>query len=143
MCNTPSQRAPKHKSSQVKQSMSLCNITQIGTRAAAISGGEVNQEQLMQDLNAEKEDNKIKKLKLTIWGAIITFGFSTILVAFCSGFIIDSISNVTASGTVSTTFISLILLPIVGNTAEHITAIIVACKDKISLAINVAIGSSI
>ena len=41
--------------------MSLCNITQIGTGTAAISGSEVNQEQLVQDLNAEKEDNKIKK----------------------------------------------------------------------------------
>ena len=97
----------------------------------------------MQDLNAEKEDNEIKEPKLMIWGAIIAFGFSTVLVAFCSKFMVDSISDITASSTVSTIFVSLILLPIIGNTAKHTIAITVACKDKMSLAINIAIGSNI
>jgi len=54
-----------------------------------------------------------------------------------------SISNIIVSGTISTTFISLILLLIVRNAAKHIIAVIVAYKDKISLVINVAIRSSI
>ena len=81
--------------------------------------------------------------KLTIWGAIITLGLSTMLVAFCSKFIVNSISNITASGTISTTFVGFILLLIIGNAAKHIIAVIVAYKDKISLVINVAIRSSI
>jgi len=97
----------------------------------------------MQDLNAEKEDNGIKEPKLMIWGAIIAFGFSTVLVAFCSEFMVDSISDVTASGIVSTIFVSLILLPIVGNATEHATVVTVAYKDEMNLAINVVIGSSI
>lgn len=40
------------------------------------------------------------------------------------------------------TFVGLILLPIVGNAAEHATAVTVACKDKMDLAIGVAVGSS-
>jgi Ca2+:H+ antiporter len=40
------------------------------------------------------------------------------------------------------TFIGLILVPIVGNAAEHVTAVTVAMKDKMDLAIGVAIGSS-
>jgi len=36
----------------------------------------------------------------------------------------------------------LILLPIVGNAAEHATAVTVAVKDKMDLAIGVAVGSS-
>ena len=56
---------------------------------------------------------------------------------------VNSISDITASGTISTTFVGLILLLIVGNAAEHIIAVIVAYKDKISLVINVAIRSSI
>jgi len=97
----------------------------------------------MQDLNIKKEDDEIKEPKLTIWGAIITLGFSTALVAFCFKFIVDSISNITVSGTISTTFVGFILLLIIGNAAKYIIAVIVACKDKISLAINVAIRSSI
>jgi len=65
------------------------------------------------------------------------------LVAFCSKFIVNSISNVIASGTISTTFISLILFLIVRNAAKYIIAVTVACKDKISLVINVTIKSSI
>lgn len=36
----------------------------------------------------------------------------------------------------------MILLPIVGNAAEHATAVTVAAKDKMDLSIGVAVGSS-
>ena len=97
----------------------------------------------MQDLNVEKEKDKIKEPKLTIWGVIITLRFSTVLVAFYSEFIVNNISNIIVSGTISTTFVSFILLLIIRNTTKHVIAVIVACKDKISLVINVAIRSSI
>lgn len=40
-------------------------------------------------------------------------------------------------------FLGLIILPIAGNACEHITAIFVAVKNKMDLAIGVALGSSI
>ncbi|XTI87287.1 hypothetical protein V2W45_1467868 [Cenococcum geophilum] len=98
---------------------------------------------IIYDLNVEKEDNEIKEPKLTIWGVIITLRFSTALIAFYSKFIVNSISNITASGTISTTFIGLILLLIIRNATKYIIAVIVAYKDKISLVINIAIKSSI
>ncbi len=90
---------------------------------------------------AEEEDGEIVDPHLTIWGALITPGISTALVALCSDFMVGSISDVTASGTVSTAFVGLILIPIVGNAAEHVTAVTVAVKDKMDLAIGVAVGS--
>ena len=48
-----------------------------------------------------------------------------------------------ASGTISTTFIGLILLLIIKNATKYVIAVIVAYKDKISLAIKVTIRSSI
>jgi Ca2+:H+ antiporter len=59
-----------------------------------------------------------------------------------SEFMVDGISAVTNDGSVSVEFVGLILLPIVGNAAEHATAVTVACKDKMDLAIGVAVGSS-
>ena len=56
---------------------------------------------------------------------------------------VNSISNITASGTISTTFISLILLLIVRNAIKYIIAVTVAYQDKISLVINITIRSSI
>jgi len=73
----------------------------------------------------------------------MTFGFSTVLVAFCFKFMVDSISNIIASSTVSIIFVSLILLPIIGNATEHATVVTVVYKNKMNLAINVAIGFSI
>ena len=35
------------------------------------------------------------------------------------------------------------MLPIVGNAAEHVTAVTVSVKDKLDLSIGVAVGSSI
>ena len=46
--------------------MSLYGIVQISIGAAAVFRSRVNQEQLVQDLNAEEEDNKIKEPKLII-----------------------------------------------------------------------------
>ena len=65
------------------------------------------------------------------------------LITFCFKFIVNSISNITASGTISITFISLILLLIIGNAAKYIIVVTVAYKNKISLVINVAIRFSI
>jgi Ca2+:H+ antiporter len=57
--------------------------------------------------------------------------------------LVDSIDAIVASSGISKTFIGLILLPIVGNAAEHVTAVVVAYKDKMDLAVGVAIGSSL
>ena len=65
------------------------------------------------------------------------------LVAFYSKFIVNSISNITASGTISTTFVGLILLLIIRNAAEYAIVVIVAYRDKMSLVINIAVRSSI
>lgn len=81
---------------------------------------------------------------LTRWAAIILLLITTGLVAVCAEFLVDSIKDVTGdSSAVSEIFIGLIILPIVGNAAEHVTAITVAMKNKMDLAIGVAVGSSI
>jgi Ca2+:H+ antiporter len=42
----------------------------------------------------------------------------------------------------STLFTGVILLPIIGNAAEHATAVTVAIKNKMDLSVSVAVGSS-
>merc|ERR1719413_328750 len=42
----------------------------------------------------------------------------------------------------SRSFIGVVLLPIIGNAAEHMTAVSVAVKDKLNLSLGVALGSS-
>ncbi|KAI1815584.1 calcium/proton exchanger [Poronia punctata] len=75
--------------------------------------------------------------------AIVMLLITTALVAVCAEFLVDSIQDVVASSSLREIFIGLIILPIVGNAAEHVTAVTVAMKNKMDLAIGVAIGSSI
>ncbi|KAG6001039.1 hypothetical protein E4U21_004765 [Claviceps maximensis] len=80
---------------------------------------------------------------LTRTAAVILLLASTVLVAVCAEFLVGSIKEVTASSGLGEIFIGLIILPIVGNAAEHVTAVTVAMKNKMDLAIGVAVGSSI
>ncbi|OBZ72492.1 Vacuolar calcium ion transporter [Grifola frondosa] len=67
----------------------------------------------------------------------------TVLVAVTAEWLVDSINGLTESGHISREFVGLILLPIVGNAAEHVTAVTVSVKDKLTLSLGVAVGSSI
>jgi len=92
----------------------------------------------------ERQDSEEEQPQLlTAWGAAALLVVVTLLVAICAEFLVDSIDSIVESTGTSKTFIGLILIPIVGNAAEHVTAIVVAYKNKMDLAIGVALGSSL
>jgi Ca2+:H+ antiporter len=75
-----------------------------------------------------------------IWGLTLSLAQ---LVAVTAEFLVSSIDGLTSTGHISEEWVGLILLPIVGNAAEHVTAVTVSYKDKLDLSIGVAVGSSI
>jgi Ca2+:H+ antiporter len=75
--------------------------------------------------------------------AILLLIVSTALVAVCAEFMVDSIRGLEDTTDLGEVFIGLIILPVVGNAAEFVTAVTVALKNKMDLAIGVAVGSSI
>ncbi|KIW13674.1 calcium/proton exchanger [Exophiala spinifera] len=91
----------------------------------------------------EEESEEPEEPNLSVWVAIATLAASTVLVALNAEYLVDSINDITCGGGVNKNFVGLILLPIVGNAAEHATAVTVAVKDKMDLAIGVAVGSSL
>ncbi len=76
------------------------------------------------------------------WAAAIVLLLTTAAVSVCAEYLVDSIDSLVETAHISKTFVGLVLIPIVGNAAEHVTAIVVALKDKMDLAMGVAIGSS-
>lgn len=92
---------------------------------------------------AESDEKDHEDEHLTKAASIILLLVSTGLVALCAEFLVGSIEEVVSSSSIGEIFIGLIILPIVGNAAEHVTAITVAMKNKMDLAIGVAVGSSI
>lgn len=151
MYNAPSQKVEK-RSKKVDEGSAIKNIAKMGAISTSVGGtattggtdgmaanGDLEDRQppIMQEPEEEREIPQLSK-----WTALFTLAASTALVAICAEFMVDSIDAITAGGAVSRTFVGLILLPIVGNAAEHATAVTVACKDKMDLAIGVAVGSS-
>ena len=78
---------------------------------------------------------------LPFWMSIVGLLVTTLLVTIFSEFLVDSIDGFVEASGISRTFVGIILLPIVGNAVEHVTAITVAMKDKMDLALGVAVGS--
>lgn len=65
------------------------------------------------------------------------------LVAVSSEFLVGSIDEFSKSMHLGERFIAVILLPVVGNAVEHMSAILVARHNKIDLSIGIACGSSV
>lgn len=137
MYNEPSQKTPKRSSGKKDAGEAMKGIAMIGAASgAATAGGRVNQENLVHEQEEEEETPN-----LSIIGALVTLAISTVFIALCAEYMVSAINAVAES--VSQEFIGLILLPIVGNAAEHATAVTVAIKDKMDLSIGVAVGSSL
>ena len=134
-----SERSPKveKRSSKPDKGDSIKNVATMGAGISASMGGQAAQSTPMREPEEEPEQPQLSK-----GVALFTLAASTALVALCAEYMVDSIDAITQGGSVSRTFVGLILLPIVGNAAEHATAVTVACKDKMDLAIGVAVGSS-
>ena len=94
------------------------------------------------DAESQEGDDDEQAQILNPTAATVCLILVTLLVAVCAEYLVDSIDAIVQSAGISKTFIGLILLPIVGNAAEHVTAVVVAWKDKMDLAVGVAIGSS-
>lgn len=103
---------------------------------------ESNNAETGQGGEAEAEEEEEERL-LNPVAATVALIVVTILVAICADYLVGSIDSIVEKTGMSKTFIGLVLIPIVGNAAEHVTAVVVAYKDKMDLAIGVAIGSSL
>jgi Ca2+:H+ antiporter len=75
--------------------------------------------------------------------AVMLLGMATILIAFLSEFLVGSIEAARQSLGLTQTFVGVIVVALVGNAAEHTTAIWAALKNKMDLSLNIAVGSSL
>ena len=75
--------------------------------------------------------------------AIIILIASTAAIAVISEIFVGTVEPMAESAGLSKTFVGIILVPIIGNAAEHSSAIIMAIKDKMNASIEIALGSSL
>ena len=78
-----------------------------------------------------------------VWKSIVLLVVATALVAMMSEFLVDSIEVARKQMGLTEAFVGVVVVAIVGNAAEHYTAIQAALKNKMDLSLGVTIGSSI
>jgi Ca2+:H+ antiporter len=78
----------------------------------------------------------------TVRKSVIMLAIAGVAVGLMSEILVGSISEAASGIGLSEFFIGAIVVAIVGNAAEHWVAVLVARKDQMDLAVNIAIGSS-
>jgi len=90
------------------------------------------------DEGEDDDDERILGAKgAVMWLAVITF-----FIAVLSEYMVDAIRGAAAELQVPDLFLGTIIIPIVGNAAEHAAAIIFAAKNKMELSLGIAVGSA-
>lgn len=87
----------------------------------------------------EEEDEAVAPLPWAV-GLLLLM---VLLVTVCSELLVRSIDSFSERVGLNERFLAMILLPVVGNAVEHMSAIMVAVHGKIDLSIGIACGSSV
>lgn len=73
--------------------------------------------------------------------AILVLIAATIAIAFESELLVGGIEPVVTSWHLSKLFVGIIIVPIIGNAAEHSTAVLMAMRNKMDISLNIAVSS--
>ena len=91
----------------------------------------------------EDEDEEEEDEDLGLYGSLAWMGVLTLFISVLSELLVEAIEPTSEDWGVPYLFIGVILIPIVGNAAEHATAVLMAWRDKMEIAMGVAVGSSV
>lgn len=75
--------------------------------------------------------------------AVVVLALATAGIVWMSEILVGSVEEVVAGSGISEFFLGIILVPIIGNVAEHLVAITVAVKNKMELSMEIAVSSSL
>lgn len=79
----------------------------------------------------------------SLWPAMGMLTASTAAVAWMSELLVGSLSGAARALGMSNLFVGVVIVAIIGNAAEHFSAVLMAARDRMDAAISIAVGSSI
>lgn len=89
------------------------------------------------------EDMEEEEAEWSLRKALVILGIATVAVGYESELLVHSIHGVAEQLGWSEVFIGVIIVAIVGNAAEHSSAILMAMRNKMDIALEIALGSSL
>lgn len=81
--------------------------------------------------------------EMPFWTSVTCLFIVTAIITELSDYLVQSIDGFCESSGLSRTFVGIIIIPIVGNAIEHFTAVSFAMKNKLDLAMEICVGSSV
>ena len=78
-----------------------------------------------------------------LWQPLLTLLVATALVAWMSELLVGAVEAASHALHLTPLFVGVIVVAVIGNAAEHSTAVISATKNQMDLAYNIAVGSSL
>ncbi|CAK8537687.1 unnamed protein product [Lathyrus sativus] len=94
------------------------------------------------DAQEVEDEEDEEKAVIGFWSAFSWLVGMTLVISVLSEYVVGTIEAASDSWGISVSFISIILLPIVGNAAEHAGSVIFAFKNKLDISLGVAMGSA-
>ncbi len=94
-------------------------------------------------IDREAAVEEVHHAKWSVRTAVIVLAISTLGIVFMSEALVGAVEAVTAQFGLSEVFIGIILIPLIGNAAEHLVAVQVAYKNKMELSMAISLGSSL
>ncbi|MFA0815744.1 MAG: calcium/proton exchanger [Anaerofustis sp.] len=95
------------------------------------------------DLYAPEGESQCEEAEWSLKRSVLTLIGATVFIGVLSEIFVGSVEPMTEALGLSQFFVGIILVPIIGNAAEHSTAIMMALKNKISVSVEIALGSSL
>lgn len=92
---------------------------------------------------AYPDTRKVPHAKWSIRTALIVLAVATLGVVVLSEMLVGAVESVVENLGLSEFFLGIILIPIVGNVAEHLVAVQVAMRNQMDLSVEIAISSSL
>jgi Ca2+:H+ antiporter len=86
---------------------------------------------------------EIHRAPWSVARSVTLLGVATALIAWVSEILVSSVEHAAISFGMTSVFVGVIVVAIIGNAAEHSTAITVARKNRMDLSYGIAIGSSV
>ncbi|MDX1994402.1 MAG: calcium/proton exchanger [bacterium] len=94
-------------------------------------------------LEREPAAQEIHQAKWSVGFALAVLAAATIGIVLMSEVLVGAVEEVTTQFGLSEFFIGIIVIPLVGNVAEHLVAVQVAYKNKMELSLAISLGSSL
>ncbi|KXS20647.1 calcium/proton exchanger [Gonapodya prolifera JEL478] len=139
VANPPSKEGPTPEEQVVNVSRGA-SIILLGIYFAYLYFQLHSHKHLFEDPEGEEE---AEEPKMNFWVAVILLAGSTVIIAVCAEYLVGSIEGISEEWGLTKSFVGLVLLPIVGNAAEHLTAVTVAYKNKLGLSLGISVGSAL